>query len=248
METFRAGLRFVAGALLFLLPAVVCSQTSFPPPQSGRVYQSQSVLKATTRLVVVDVVAVDGKGAPVSDLKVEDFTVLEDGQPQQISDFNFRHPSTSAQVPRQLPPHVASNALPYGTASSLNVILLDAINSDFSSRAYAQEMLIKYLDSSPAIQPTAVFALEGKLTLLHDFTTDTKALREVIDRFNPRPPTHIPTVYAAATTISQTGSFQTSALGREVTFGAMHFLAHALTGYPGRKNLIWLSDGFPLNL
>jgi hypothetical protein len=28
----------------------------------------------------------------------------------------------------------------------------------------------------------------------------------------------------------------------------MLFLAHTLAGYPGRKNLLWLSEGFPINL
>src|SRR5579864_1814471 len=41
-----------------------------------------AVLKVKTRLVVVDVVARDAKGAPVTDLKQEDFTVVEDGKEQ----------------------------------------------------------------------------------------------------------------------------------------------------------------------
>jgi VWFA-related protein len=248
MEMFRTGLRPVAGALLFLLPAAVCSQTSSPPSQSGRVYESQSVLRATTRLVIVDVVADNGRGTPITDLKAEDFIVLEDGQPQRVIDFSFRRPSTIAQAPRQLPPNVVSNAPRYSAASSLNIILLDAINTDFSNRAYAQDMLIKYLESGPVIQPTAAFALEGKLTLLQDFTTDAKKLAEVIAHFNPQGPSHIPDVYAAASPFSRRGSFQPSGQGRQVTFNAMRFLAHALAGYPGRKNLIWLSEGFPLNL
>ncbi len=128
------------------------------------------------------------------------------------------------------------------------MILLDAINTDFSSHAYAQDMLVKYLDSGPAIQPTAVFALEGKLTMLHDFTTDTKVLRDVVAHFQFQGPEHLPDVYTAASPFQTRGSFKAGPHAREITARSMLFLARSLGGYPGRKNLIWLSEGFPINL
>ena len=241
MQFKRKHLRVRPAAVLFflLLPLTShCQSTA----------QSQTVLRATTRLVILDVVATDEKGQPVADLKAEDFTVLEDGKPQQLIDFGFRRPTTTSQTLPKLAPNVISNAPGYSSTSSLNVILLDAINTDFSSHAYAQEMLIKYLESTPTIQPSAIYALDGKLILLHDFTTDTQALRDVLAHFKPQGPTHIPDVYAAASPFNRRGSYQVSNQGREVTFNAMRFLAQSLGGYPGRKNLIWLSEGFPLSL
>jgi VWFA-related protein len=194
-------------------------------------------------------VAVNEKGEPVGDLKAEDFTVLEDGKPQRIRHFSLHQPplSTAAAAPK-LASNVISNAPEFSNNSSLNVILLDAINTDFSSHAYAQDMLVKYLESSPTIQPTAVFALAGKLTMLHDFTTDTKVLRDVVAHFQFQGPTHIPDVYAAASPFQRRGSYQSTSTARGITAKSMLFLAHALGGYPGRKNLIWLSEGFPINL
>lgn len=240
----------IATIILSFLPGPPAfSQSNSSPQQPGsQVYQSSSVLRATTRLVILDVVATDNQGQPVSDLKAEDFTVLEDGKPQQFIDFSFQHPGSIIAAMPRLAPHVVSNAPLYPSASSLNIILLDAINTDFSSHAYAQDMLIRYFDSSPAIQPTAVYALDGKLMMLHDFTTDTKALRDVLAHFKPTGPTHIPDVYAAASPFTRSGSYQVSDHSRNVTFNAMRFLAHSLTGKPGRKNLIWLSEGFPLSL
>ena len=46
-------------------------------------------LRTNTRLVVVDVVVTDSKGQPVSDLKAEDFALLEAGKPQTISGFRL---------------------------------------------------------------------------------------------------------------------------------------------------------------
>src|SRR5262249_4332689 len=149
-------------------------QPQQPPPLSTEYATTKTtpVLRTTTRMVILDVVAVNEKSEPITDLTVDDFTVLEDGKPQKVSDFSFHKPGATAAPARQLAPGVVSNAPQFAAGSCLNVILLDAINTDFSDHAYAQDMLDKYLDSSPSLQPTAVFALEGKLTMLHDFTTD----------------------------------------------------------------------------
>src|SRR5215471_13877064 len=69
--------------------------------------QERTVLKTNTRLVVIDVVATDGKGNPVANLKSDDFTLLEDGRPQKISIFNFQRPGT---VTVQSTPHLPTNA------------------------------------------------------------------------------------------------------------------------------------------
>src|ERR1043166_7864860 len=67
---------FIA-ALLFagieLHPSESDQQSSPPQQNQSPVYQSSTVLRATTRLVVVDVVATDNKGEPVANLKAEDF-------------------------------------------------------------------------------------------------------------------------------------------------------------------------------
>jgi len=248
--------RLLAAARCILVIAAIAwsnsfsqtAQNSAASPNDQTASKSATVLRATTRLVVVDVVVLDEKGVPVTDLKQEDFTLVEEGKPQKIRDFSFQQP-VKLTAGRNLPPGVVSNAPEYGaSASSLNVILLDAINTDFSSHAYAQDRLVKYLESGPAIQPTAVYALDGKLTLLHDFTTDTKALRDVVAAFRRQGPTHIPDVVAAASPFTRQGSYQVTANGRFITLNAMIFLAKALSGYPGRKNLIWLSEGFPISL
>jgi VWFA-related protein len=243
--------------LLLYSTAFVCLVCSslFPqnPPAKGQdvttTFQPQGgVLRTTTRLVVLDVVATDSKGQPVPDLKPQDFTVSENGEPQEIADFSFHQPGTITQPTAHLARGVFSNDPPYSGNSCMNVILLDAINTDFSSHAYAQDMLIKYLDSAPAIQPTAVYALENDLKMLHDFTTDTKVLRDVLAHYRPQGPTHLPDVYAAASPFERRGTFQPTAQGRLAAFYGMTFLAQALSGYPGRKNMIWISEGFPLNL
>lgn len=231
------------------LPIFAFSQTNSSPQQGkDQVLQSQTVIRSTTKLVILDVIATDDHGNTVTDLKRDDFTVLEDGKPQKLIDFSFQRPSTTMQVAPRLAANVVSNVPHFAWASSWNIVLLDAINTDFSNRAYAQDMLIKYFEKSPVIEPTAVFALEGKLTLLHDFSTDTRALRDVLVHYKPKGPVHIADVYTAASAFTTSGSFQNSEQGIDVSLTAMLHLAHALANYPGRKNLVWVSDGFPLSL
>src|SRR5258708_21832869 len=197
--TYTRSSAIVIALFLSILPGSGYAQSSSPSPspsaKSGAANQPQTVFKSTTRLVVLDVVVTDDKGQPVTGLKSEDFTVKENGEPQNVIDFSFHTPGNIAQSPSQ--PGILTNTPLYRGQSCLNVILLDAINTDFSSHAYAQDMLIKYLDSGPAIQPTAVYALEGNLVMLHDFTTDTKGLRDVVAHFQFQGPEHIPDVCTA---------------------------------------------------
>src|SRR5438552_991293 len=44
------------------------------------------------------------------------------------------------------------------------------------------------------------------------------------------------------------GEFQTAPVHIENTLIALNLLAQSLTAYPGRKNLIWISEAFPLDL
>src|SRR5215469_238150 len=51
------------------------------------------VFKTSSHLVLVDVVATNGKGEPVTDLTAEDFLVSEDGRPQTVLSFSLQQPT-----------------------------------------------------------------------------------------------------------------------------------------------------------
>ena len=241
----RAALLLVSPIALSLLSIVAV--VSLAIQSNAQDDQSKTVVKTNTRLVIVDVVATDSKGVPVSGLESIDFTVLENGAPQKISNFSFQHPEDVYGTAAPLPPNVFTN-VPMKRSSSLNVILLDELNGEFTSRAHALDELVKYLGSGPAIQPTAIYLMEQNLKLLHDFTTDTKVLKEVLAGFRPRVAPHVDNVYAAASAFTQRGSLQATPVNIEATLKLLNSLAQALAGYPGRKNLIWLSEAFPVDL
>jgi VWFA-related protein len=241
----------LCGIVVLLIAAGVFSQTqtSTPPPAQNQPAQTPPAaltVQSNTRLVVVDVIATDNKGQVVSDLKQEDFRVLEDGRPQELSHFAFRSVGQITPVTQKLAPNVFTNAPQYQHASSLDVILLDAINGEFTSRAYAQDRLLKFFDGNPTLQPTAIFALETKLTMIHDFSTDAKALRLALAGFkgaHEAPRMQDP--YLAASPFATHGDAHTSETNVENTLLELKLLAQILSGYAGRKNVIWLSEAFP---
>jgi VWFA-related protein len=229
------------------LPGAYSQTTTSSPPQD--VLQSNQTLRTNTRLVVVDVVATDSNGQPVSDLKASDLIVLEDGKPQKISAFSYQREKAAIVVAGSASAGVFTNAPQYKDASSMNVILLDALNGNLAGHAYGRDQLLRFLDKGTLTQPTALYALEEKLTLLHDFTTDIKGLRSLVEDYKPKGAAHVQDVYSSASPFSaRAPSNATTSHTMEVTIAALNSLAGALAGYPGRKNLIWISEGFPITL
>ncbi len=259
--------------------AAAPAQTAAPAPtneqKSAPVYESATVLKSITRLVVVDVVATDKNGA-VTDLDRDDFTVLEDGKPQKIRVFNFQQPRMSASggalvTPPKLPENVYSNVARYNASSALNVILLDALNTNLPNQAYVRDQMIRYLEKMPEGQPVAVYTLGTKLTLLQDFTNDPAVLKAVVKELkgkvsplqdNPAggpdqellPPGLADSGMMSAGMLDAMQRFEQERVAFQTdlrianTLNALNSIARSLAGYPGRKNLIWVSEAFPLSI
>ncbi len=239
---------FLAISTLVALKPSAGQDTQRASSPQSEVMQSDKVLRTNTRLVVVDVVATDSKGQPLTDLKAEDFGLQENGRPQKISNFTL-HAAVAKRIANpQLPANVISNA-PAFQASTLNVILLDTLNGDFAEMAYVKDQLVKYLSTAQLDRPVALFAMEERIILLHDFTTDSAALKNAADHFKaPARTNNAETVGSRASAFTTHGDFHTSERNIETTLNQLNALSKSLAGYSGRKNLIWLSESFPVNL
>jgi VWFA-related protein len=233
-------------SLVFLLLTAGMLRAQQAQPE---IYKSPETLKSKTRLVIVDVVATDSHGQPATGLTAEDFKVLENGAPQRISNFSFQHPGERPAAPgRALPPNVVSNA-PVFKSNTLNVIVLDSVNGEFASQAYAKDQLVKFFAGARLEQPVALFALESRLRLLHDFTTDPTVLKAAVEKYKPPAQSADSlSVQSRASPFSTMGDYHTDDRNIETTLNQLNALAKLLAGYPGRKNLIWLSESFPLDL
>lgn len=227
-------------------------------------------------MVVVDVIARDKQDKVVNDLEAADFDLKENGTEQKISTFNFQRPGGDGQgraAGAALPPNVFGNAPRFQSSSALNVILLDGLNSNLLNQAYVRVEMVKFLEKLPQGQPIAIYALGQKLRLLQDFTTDLSELKRVIQNFkgqsshalgSPAGTPEVPMTLSgwaeeAALHFSPQFESQINSFAQEEpsdrmdlriqgTAAALNVLARTLAGYPGRKNLIWLTEGIPINV
>jgi VWFA-related protein len=269
---FKSIFRLSSLAALFSLPITLAlaqqDAGNGNPEQASASAGPAAVLKVKTRLVVVDVVALDHKGVPIADLKADDFTLLEESKEQKIRVFTFQRAAEPAagqpvMVEASLPANRITNMPRFKTSSALNVVLLDGINVANVNQKYTREQMLKFLEKLPAGQPFAVYALGSKLRMLQDFTADPALLREAVKKAKDNalgvrtemsnaadlppglteqmPDAMLQNVlrFGLDQTINQTEQ------RIELTLAQLDALAGNLAGYPGRKNLIWLSEAFP---
>jgi hypothetical protein len=116
-------------------------------------------------LVRLSVAAVDASGEPVTDLKIDDLQISDQGKPQRVVFFraNMSAPQTAA-----LGPHEYSNrsgqALPHST-----VILFDLLNENQPDRLDAWHKLgrsLQQLESGDSLY-LYLLTLEGGLSPIH---------------------------------------------------------------------------------
>jgi VWFA-related protein len=157
-----------------------------PPPQQAT--NPGSVLRIKTRLVTVDVVAMDSHGNVVRDLKPEEFEV-SDGGPQGIAQFSFVDKSPNAgsaklsNVVQGRPKGFYTNRAEVERLTTPpTAILLDALNTEGADVMQARRDMLRMLTTLPANTPVAVFLLERSLVVVQDFTSDPALLRAALDK------------------------------------------------------------------
>jgi VWFA-related protein len=255
-------------------PAVAPAKDASASAQGQQpAYETSAVLKVKSRLVVVDVVARDAKGAPVTDLKQEDFTILEDGKEQKLRIFNFQQPQDSVAAVAAQPAangmNVVDNLPHFQPGRALNVVLMDALNTNRLNQVSMRQAMTKFLETLPANEPIAVYLLSDRIHLLQDFTTDPAVLKDVVRSFKGKS-SPLLTASADGSPIApilpgvaqalppqmagQIKAFQdqmtidTTDQRVHITIAALNSLSRTLSGYPGRKNLIWISETFPFDV
>jgi VWFA-related protein len=153
--------------------------------------------KATSRIVVEDVVVTDSKGHPVKGLRPEDFQLTEDGKPQIVRAFEeFPHangaapdknptnassavaqPQPSGSETTKVPSNVFTNNHPSGPETgSSTIIVLDLLNTELPDQLRAREYLIDFIKKRPASSQVALCSLSSSLRLIQGFTRDEGVL------------------------------------------------------------------------
>ena len=218
-------------------------------------------IRAAVHLVEFDVIVKDKQGDPVLDLKQEDFVIREEGRTRPIDLFRPAVPFQTAIVPPVLPPGTFSNRISAGSAGSgtVTAILLDGLNTNFRDQAYSRQELFRFLKSIRPQDRVALYVLGRSLYVLHDFSSDTESLLRRISQWEGEN-TGGPGSQFVWEQLQSLGpdlpGDQNTAMQRFAEFvtrnrilqtlSSLEAVARHLAGVTGRKNLIWISSGFPV--
>lgn len=171
-----ASRRCCAFVLLFLVGSLY-SQTATPNSPAP-----VSTFKAKVRVVLLDVVVTSGKDEPIPGLKKKDFEVFEDGKPQTISTFEEHKgaPLTQIKLP-PMPAGIYTNFPTVQTTDSVNVLLLDALNTQTRDQSWVHAEMLKYLKTIPPGTRVAIFTLASRLRMVQPVTSDSTQLLAVLN-------------------------------------------------------------------
>ncbi len=260
------------------LLAFLLSVALIAPPALTAQNSTGQTFTSNSELVMVPVQVLDHSGHPVHGLKLQDFVVKSDGNPQHISVFEEMQLDTataSAPATPAPPPLLAASGPPPTPPTftnrperdippQLTIVAIDLVNSPILLQTWARDQFIKYLKGNPLRQPIEVIAITtGGVRQVHALTTDNEALIASLKHLHggfSRHDTqaHLLTrmdshggVGTYADFVSQTQERQADdvAEGENATIITLHNfeqLAWAYSGVPGRKTILWLTTGFPV--
>ncbi|HVF66526.1 MAG TPA: VWA domain-containing protein [Pyrinomonadaceae bacterium] len=242
--------------------------------KEGRKESDEDVVRVSTSLVQVDAVVVDKDGRVVTDLRPEDFRLVEDGKPRSITEFSFVSTAvtTTATPPESKSPESEPNAvegsapapptpLAQGRARRTIALLVDDVGLSFQSTAYVRKALTKFVDEQ--MQPGDLVALirtSGGAGSLQQFTSDRQQLRAAIGRLRWYPvgragAASVETMYpedqddVGLLLRGNRTSEKIDASGFEHfggSVGALGYVVRGLGRFPGRKSVVLISDSFPV--
>jgi VWFA-related protein len=231
-------------------------------------------LKTTVRLVVLDVLVTDGHGKSIPNLKQEDFKVTENGTSQTIKIVEEHTAATPQVHASTLPPQTSLPVDTYTNRPILqsniwNVIVVDQINTPQQDQISARNALQTFAHQLPTGPPVALVVMtRAAVKVLVPFTTSGAEISKFLEGgglFSARSP--LLDAYNADEEFNFEAAFETAGavpsegikdshretemdqlqMRVERTLHSLDYLAVWLSRLPGKKNLFWLSAGFPLS-
>jgi VWFA-related protein len=241
-----------------------------PPPTE--------VLHAGTQLVIVDVVVEDRGGHPIHSLTRDNFLVTEQKKPQTVRNFEEHSSASATPAGPELPPMppgTFTDYTPVAPDGTLNILLIDTLNTPMKDQMFVRQQLLDYVKHARPGMRVAIFGLSSRLYMLQGFTSDPAVLKGAVEHHliarassllddpvgsgaTPQSMSDMASDLLsgpdAASIIAnlqqfeaQNQAFQTQ-LRIQYTLDAFNDLGHYLANFPGRKNLIWFSGSFPIDI
>jgi len=210
-----------------LIPALSSSafgqQAASPAPVPPPAERAADSASAPGRRITLDVVVTDKSGKPVPGLQQQDFTLLDDKQPQKILSFQA-----------SVLPTDGANAAPDTPVQA--ILLVDAVNASFHSVSYERTELQKFLQQNDGRLP-----LPTSLVIMSDTSQGqsgtTRNGNDLVVSLNSN--------QSGLRTIGRSQGFYGGADRVQISLNTLENLATHLATEPGRKMVIWISPGWP---
>jgi VWFA-related protein len=167
--------------------------------------------------ITLDVVVRDKAGKPVSGMQQQDFTILDNKQPQKILSFDA---ATSGSSPVEI------------------VLVVDSVNTSFTNVAYERTQIQKFLgrDGGRLAQPLSLaFFSDAGLVVPTVSSRDGNALIVALNQNA-----------TGLRSIRRSQGFYGASDRSQLSLDAIRELAEFAKSKPGRKIVIWVSPGWPM--
>ncbi len=172
--------RFVVWAAVLLISPSISAQQ-----------EPTYTIRVNSDLVQISVVPRERNGRFVRDLTRDDFAVIEDGHPQQLSAVDLEtvavpHTTWAPLLPLQLPILTSKAPVPASALRGLRLVLLflDFTSLDPDGAARSLRAAESYVGTIGSADRVAVASLAAELQVQQDFTGDQRALQQALKRLH----------------------------------------------------------------
>jgi VWFA-related protein len=259
---------FVFLALASSVPALPVPDSPAPVPLAPGVQREQ------VNLILIDVVVTDRKGRPVEDLQPGEFSLRVDGHPQTIHSVELRR-AVEGPAGSPVPSREADRSLQAVAAYSVQsprqfVFFLDGLNSERGLGPRPIQAVRTFLQSSLLPGDEVMMVGLGKeLKVYLEFTSERTRMLKALEEIEGDPAIRIAGENRAVSNMQKLQEAQDLCVGcsdmtkmqaaqrlavvfadedrRRIlrTLAAVSGVVAALNSGTGRKELFYLTDGFP---
>ena len=178
----------------------------------------------TDRQITLEVQVTDKSGAPIRGLQKEDFTLLDDKQPQKI--LSFQAVDSGAAMAADPPVEI--------------ILVVDAVNASFMSNSYERDAVRNFLLQNGGKLPwpvSFIFVSEGGPQILNRSSRDGNALAGFYDQYD----TGLKNKY-----LNRGGGRWGASERIQISLNALTTIVTYEKTRPGRKLMLWFSRGWPM--
>jgi VWFA-related protein len=250
------------GPLRIVSAALICA---------GLLAQDQPAptFRTNTNLVIVNVAVKDKSGKAIEDLKKDQFTLLEDGKPQQISVFELEHLNGDTLPPLQAPEptlktrggqvetKTAPEAEPPPPVKSdqlkdrrLIAMFFDLSSMQPAEQIRARDAAVKFINTQMTTSDTvSIMTLTNELRVVQEFTNDRETLITAINALRVGDSSELAAIAATgADPTDDSGEFtaddtEFNIFNTDRKLSALEDATRKLAPFPEKKALVYFSSG-----